>query len=94
MASKLYHDPCPVCNGDIEAGERAFLFGLDMNEAPPVSIFAHRACLEARGWRGFVIVRKGQAMGEILMGGPSTNAAQLEYTNFQRAEAETLPLFG
>lgn len=92
MASKLYHDPCPVCNGDIEAGERAFLFGLDMNEAPPVSIFAHRACLEARGWRGFVVVGKGQSMGEILMPPtPSTNGH--EYANAERM-AETLPLFG
>lgn len=93
MASKLYHDPCPVCNGDIEAGERAFLFGLDLNEVPPVSIFAHRACLEARGWRGFVVVRKGEAMGEILMpSGPFTNGH--EYSNTQTAAAETLPLFG
>lgn len=92
MASKLYHDPCPVCNGDIEAGDRAFLFGLDMNEVPPVSIFAHRACLEARCWRGFVVVGKGQAMGEILEPSPSTNS--LEYTNGRSAEAETLPLFG
>lgn len=90
MASKLYHDPCPFCNGDIEAGERAFLFGLDMNEAPPVSIFAHRACMEARDWRGFVVVRKGEAMGEILGGAsePSTNG----HTNARMPE--TLAMFG
>ena len=91
MASKLYHDPCPVCNEDIEPGERAFLFGLDMTETPPVSIFAHRACLEARGWRGFVVVRPGEAMGEILEPSPSTNGH--EYANAERM-AETLPLFG
>lgn len=87
MASKLYHDPCPVCNGVIDEGERAFLFGLDMREIPPVSLYAHLACHQARGRRGFVMVWPGQTLEEILTSGPLRQAQGAERAGLRQAQA-------
>lgn len=79
MASKLYHDVCPDCNGVIEAGE-GFLFGLDLRHSPPTSLYAHRSCYKARPRRGFVILR-----------GDTPSPCPLP--RGEGSEAETLPLF-
>lgn len=89
MASKLYHEVCPDCNGVIEAGE-GFLYGLDLGQFPPTSLYAHRTCYLARPRRGFVILR-----GDT----PSPCPPHYERTlrgcvpRGEGSEAETLPLF-
>ena len=78
------------------------IVGLDMREVPPVSLGAHRTCLEARSWRGFAVVRPGQSVAEVFdpkrrqQLEPSTNAGAHEpAANAERTPAfETLAMFG
>lgn len=68
MATQSYHN-CPICKEDIMPGETRRIIGHDMTrwpDVPPVSIYAHRACAQAVGFEGAVVLTSVTDPGRIV----------------------------
>jgi hypothetical protein len=65
MATRSYHN-CPICKTDIEPGEPYRVIGIDMSETPPVSIYAHRTCIDSRDFTGAILITSAAQPGRII----------------------------
>lgn len=58
MATQSYHN-CPICKEDIQPGQQKTIIAHDLTgwpDVPPISIYAHRACTQARGYNAVAIL--------------------------------------
>lgn len=71
MAPPSYQN-CPICKDPIMPGDPRRIVSHDMTgwpDVPPISIYAHRRCIQATGFRGVAVITSVTHPGAIVKPG-------------------------
>lgn len=69
MAPQIIPQNCPICKQDIEPGQKRRIVCHDMTDwpsSPPVSVYAHAACISSRGFNGVAVLTSVADPGHIF----------------------------
>jgi hypothetical protein len=69
MAATILPQNCPICKEDILAGQKRRIVCHDMTDwpsSPPVSVYAHAACISSRGFEGVSVLTSVADPGRII----------------------------